>query len=105
GRADRTEDRREVGDGAATGTLDGRDLIFHAVEYAAQVDVDHLAPRVDAVIGNRIELAADPGVVHRQMECPEAFLRKSHRLFRRLRGSDIVLHGGGLATRLPAARP
>src|SRR3546814_5586698 len=48
-RADETHDRRRIDDHAA-GRLHGRQFMFHAVENAAQVDIDDTLPLVDLAI-------------------------------------------------------
>src|SRR5690606_42123739 len=55
-----------------------RDLVLHRVEDAGEVDGDDLVPALDAHVGDRVRLAADPGVVAGDVQGAEALDGLAH---------------------------
>src|SRR5690606_34103009 len=63
----RAEDRRHIDDGAAACLEHRGDFITHAVEHAAEIYIDDLAPAVGRVITGEFRSAANARVVDGQV--------------------------------------
>src|SRR5690606_12537542 len=75
---DLAEDRGHVDDGATAGRLHRRELVAHGEEHAGQVDPDHLLPAVQRILAHGRGRAADPRVVHGDVQPAETLLRLVH---------------------------
>ena len=66
--ADEPVDRRHVDDGSSSAVEHDLDFSFHAVEDAAEVDVEDIAPGVEGVVGGRRDRSRDAGDVEGDIE-------------------------------------
>src|SRR4030095_4148051 len=96
--ADEAGDRGDVDDRAPAGLLHGRDRVLHTQEDALGVDVHHLVPHGHAHgVGAG---AADPGVVHQDVELAEGRDGGLHRRLPVGLVGDVDLHEARLTAGL-----
>ena len=97
-RADEAGDRGRVDDGARLLLQHDRQHVAQPEEHALDVDADHLVEHRLVVLGERLELAFDAGIVEEAVDAAVGVERGLHVGLHLGRLGDV----GGLRARLPA---